>query len=131
MTHWIWVLKPPQATSSTSGTLSPWLRQPRQLEGREMETEVRWVRSSHPLPPFSLTFLLGNTLEALSVRVVLSHLSCVQIFVTLWTTARQAPLSMGFSRQEYWSGLPQPLPGDLPNQGLNLGLLYCKQVLSH
>ena len=39
MTHWIWALTPPQAISSTSGTLSPWLMQPHQLEGREMETE--------------------------------------------------------------------------------------------
>ena len=41
-------------------------------------------------------------------------LSCVWLFVTLWTVAHQAPLSMGFSRQEYWSGLPFPSPGDLP-----------------
>ena len=38
--------------------------------------------------------------------------------VTLWTVARQAPLSRGFSRQEYWSGLPFPPPGDLPNPGI-------------
>ena len=38
-------------------------------------------------------------------------------FVTLWTLAHQAPLSMGFSRQEYWSGLPGPPPGDLPDPG--------------
>ena len=38
-------------------------------------------------------------------------------FVTPWTVAHQAPLSMGFSRQEYWSGLPFPLPGELPNPG--------------
>ena len=37
--------------------------------------------------------------------------------MTLWTVAHQAPLSMGFSRQEYWSGLPCPSPGDLPNAG--------------
>ena len=43
-------------------------------------------------------------------------LSCVQLFATPWTVACQAPLSMGFSRQEYWSGLPFPLPGDLPDQ---------------
>ena len=50
-------------------------------------------------------------------------LSCfprVQLFVTLWTLAHQVPLSMGFSRQEYWSGLPFPLPGDLPNPGMEL-----------
>ena len=50
-------------------------------------------------------------------------LSDVQLFVTLWTVARQAPLSMGFSRQEYWSGLPYPTPGDLLAQGWNLRLL--------
>ena len=40
-------------------------------------------------------------------------LSCVQFFVTLWTVAHQAPLSMGFPRQEYWSGVPFSTPGDL------------------
>ena len=43
--------------------------------------------------------------------------SCVQLFVTPWTVAHQAPLSMGFSRQGYWSGLPCPSPGDLPDPG--------------
>ena len=46
-------------------------------------------------------------------------LSCVRLCVTPWTAAHQAPLSMGFSRQEYWSGLPCPPPGDLPNPRLN------------
>ena len=46
--------------------------------------------------------------------VVLSH---VQLYVTPWTVARQAPLSMGFSRQEQWSGLPCPPPGGLPDPG--------------
>ena len=50
-----------------------------------------------------------------------SHFSCVQLFVTSWTVvAHQAPLSMGFSRQEYWSGLPFPSPGDLPDPGIEL-----------
>ena len=49
---------------------------------------------------------------------VLSYFSCVWLFVTLWTIAHQAFLSMGFSRQEYWSGLPCPSPGDLPDQGI-------------
>jgi len=40
--------------------------------------------------------------------------------VTLWTIAHQAPLSMGFLRQEYWSGLPFPSPGDLPDPGIEL-----------
>ena len=45
-------------------------------------------------------------------------LSRVQLFGTPWTVACQAPLSMGFSRQEYWSRLPIPTPGDLPNPGI-------------
>ena len=47
-----------------------------------------------------------------------SRFSCVPLFVTLWTVAFQAPLSMGFSRQEYWSGLLCPPPGDLPDPGM-------------
>ena len=39
-------------------------------------------------------------------------------FVTLWAVAHQAPLSLGFSRQEYWSGFPFPPPGDLPDPGI-------------
>ena len=49
-------------------------------------------------------------------RAVLSH--CSQLCVTLWTIACQAPLSMGFSQQEYWSGLLCPPPGDLPKLGI-------------
>ena len=48
----------------------------------------------------------------------MSVLSCVRLFATPWTAAHQAPLSMGFRRQEYWSGLPFPSPGDLPNPGI-------------
>ena len=57
-------------------------------------------------------------------------LSRVRLFATPWTAARQAPLSMGFSRQESWSGLPCPPPGDLPNPVIEPSrqILYC---LSH
>ena len=48
-------------------------------------------------------------------------LSHVQLFGTPWTVACQAPLSIEFSRQEYWSGLPVPSPGDLPNPGIKPG----------
>ena len=54
---------------------------------------------------------------------VLSCFSRVQLFVTLWTVARQAPLSMGSSRQERWSGLPCTPPGDFPNPGIGLASL--------
>ena len=49
---------------------------------------------------------------------MLCRFSRVQLFVTPWTVAHQVPLSMGFSRQEYWSGLPFPTPVDLPNSGI-------------
>ena len=48
----------------------------------------------------------------------MKSLSRVRLFVTLWTVAYQAPQSMKFSRQEYWSGLPFPSPGDLPDPGI-------------
>ena len=53
----------------------------------------------------------------LCIYVHTQSLSHVQLFVTPWTIAHQAPLSMGFPRQEYWRGLPFPSPGDLPNPG--------------
>ena len=49
---------------------------------------------------------------------MLSHFSRARLFATPWTAAHQAPLSMGFFRQEHWSGLPCPPPGDLPNPGM-------------
>ena len=49
---------------------------------------------------------------------MLSHFSSVQLFVTPWTVAHQAPLSMEFSTQDYWSGLPLPPAGDLPDAGI-------------
>ena len=51
----------------------------------------------------------------------MKSLSHVQLFGTLWTVAYQAPPSIGFSSQEYWSGLPFPSPGDLPNPGMEPG----------
>ena len=58
--------------------------------------------------------------------------ACAQLTATLWTGACQSPLSMGFSRQEYWKGLPCPPPGDLPDQESNLHLLclqHCRRIL--
>ena len=63
--------------------------------------------------------------------VAVSHLT---LLATPWTVTYQAPLSMGFSRREYWSRLPFPPPGDLLIQGSNPGLshlLHCRQILSH
>ena len=79
-----------------------------------------------PDPGFNLCLLHGQADSLplspqgrlrLPCACMLSPFSRVQLFVTLWTAAHQAPLSMGFSRQECWSGLPCPPPGDLPDPG--------------
>ena len=70
-----------------------------------------WILLPHNLP-------VGSPTEIWVVHVLLSRFSHLQLFATLWTAAHQAPLSLGFSRQEYWSGLPCPPPGDLPNPGI-------------
>ena len=66
-----------------------------------------------------------KSIRSKPVTVLVSVLSHVRLFATLWTVAHQAPLSMGFSRQEHWSRLPFHSPGDLPDPGIKLSLLHC------
>ena len=75
--------------------------------------EKFWKRTS----PICLTVI--NELWDSNVHM----LSRVRFFATPWTVALQAPLSMGFSRREYWAGLPFPFPGDLPHPGIELTCL--------
>ena len=75
---------------------------------------MQTLRRSH-LNSQSVNWILR---EVVQVKVKVKSLSCVRLFETPWTVAYQAPRSMGFSRQEYWSGLPFPSPGDLPNPGI-------------
>ena len=66
--------------------------------------------------------------------LMLSHFSHVQLFTVPWTVARHAPLSMGFFRQAYWSGLPFPTPGGLPDLGIEpASRVFCigRQILYH
>ena len=89
-----------------------------------------WVRF-HPSGPAKLkrtphiTHFLGISTKSplFFGACMLSRFSRVQLFVTLWTVAHQDPLSMDFSRQECWSGLPCPPPGDLPNPGIKSAFL--------
>ena len=74
------------------------------LESR-LQGEISITSDTHMTPP------------PLWQRVKVKSLSRVRLFVTPWTVAHQAPPSMGFSRQEDWSGLPFPSPGDLPDPG--------------
>ena len=73
----------------------------------------QWVGSFHQVAK-ALEFQL-QSFQCMLGCVVLSHFSHVQLFATPWSVACQAPLSIGLSRQEYWSGLLCPSPGDLPN----------------
>ena len=78
------------------------------------------VHSGLGTPPSSPCFSSSSSMEIRTiVCVCVQSLSHVQLFVTPWTLACQAPLSMGFPRQEYWSGLPFPSPGDLSSQTRN------------
>ena len=65
--------------------------------------------------------------NTVTMVAVVSHYSCVQLFATPWTVACHAPLFMGFSQQEYWSGLPCPPQGGLPDPHL-LCLLHCRWI---
>ena len=67
---------------------------------------------------FVYRFEVFGHIYFLYIFVKVKLLSRVRLFVTPWTAAHQAPPSMGFSRQEYWSGSPFPSPGDLPNPGI-------------
>ena len=76
-----------------------------------MNAESKMTR----LKTLTLQVITLGVWGSISHCVMLSH---VRLFATLWTVARQVPLSMEFSRQEYWSGLPFPTPGDRPNPGI-------------
>ena len=70
-----------------------------------------------------LPFLLKIAIASPTYDACVCSLSHVQLCATPWTVARQAPLSVEFPRQEYWSGLPFPTPGDLPEPGVKLMFL--------
>ena len=77
-------------------------------------------RSSHSSQPADESHFSKN-LYVSKVKGKVKTLSRVRLFATPWTVAHQTPPSMGFSRQEYWSGLPFPSPGDLPDPGIEPG----------
>ena len=63
-------------------------------------------------------YMLRSCYESLSNHSSLLLLNCLQLFLPPWAVAHQTPQSMGFSRQEYWRGLPFPSPVDLPDPGI-------------
>ena len=87
---------------------------------RYARSVLSYTRKAHYLPTSILNSeVLGmEDFYSLASLMLECILSCVQLFATPWTIARQAPLSMEFPRQEYWSGLPFPPPGDLHDSGI-------------
>ena len=75
---------------------------------------------------FTILVKLKNNI---SIWLEVKSLSRVWLFATPWTVAYWAPPSMGFSRQEHWSGLPFPSPEDFPDKGWSLDLPHCRQTL--
>ena len=101
-------------------TPPPWLSPARSQPSLE---QVNWVTVPH-----------SRQRSSFLVRAcVLSHFSRVQLFVTLWTAAHQAPRSMEFSRQEYWSGLPSSGGSSRPRDQTYVSFVSCivRQVLHH
>ena len=87
---------------------------------RVLSVEIHLKCHSVLWPPLChLSCLKSFLWSYLFIPSVTSCLESVQLFVTPWTVDYQAPLSVGFSRQEYWSGLPFSSPGDLPNPGIS------------
>ena len=84
---------------------------------RRRQQRMRWLNG--------IINLMARKHPSHTYACVLSCFRGVRLFATPWTIAHQAPLSMGFSRQEYWSGLPCPPPGDLPNPGIKPVSLTC------
>ena len=108
------------------------------LTHEEMENLNRFPSQPSPLVPSSFPDVLVSlsqtvifsgqstpasltTHRSITLRRCVSVLSCVRLFATLWTAAHLVPLSMGFSRQEYWSGQPFLSPGDLSNSRIKPG----------
>ena len=85
---------------------------------------IAWKNSEYIVYNFSVLCTLLKFFQwftdIVPFRVKVKSLSRVGLFATPWTVAQQAPPSMGFSRQEYWSGLLFPSPGDLPDPGIEL-----------
>ena len=88
------------------------------MKQRQRRVDLFSVRAKTPIfCPRASAFLVLGPLK----RKIVKSLNCVRLFVTAWTVAPQAPPSMEFSRQEYWSGFPSPSPGDLPDPGIEPG----------
>ena len=94
-----------------------------QIMSGAMTKLVLWIAKSLELGDDNCLSCVESCLEV-SLLLLFSHRVMSDSFATPWTVAYQALLSMGFSRQEYWSALSFPSPGDLPDPGIKLSLLH-------
>ena len=129
----------PKGASSSHLTIPSWGRQgtsaasPAHRGESQGQALLKWNKrqsSTTDVFHFSRSSWVNNTMCAHT----LSRFSRVRLFATPWTVAHQAPLSTGFSRQEYWSGLPCTSPGDLPDPGIKpMSHVSCigRRVLYH
>ena len=107
--------------------MHPYYRKASVQQGR-LTTANEWIKKKKKRERNTHIFQRGHISSGFthllhSLMCVWSHFSHVWLFVTQWTIAHQAPLPMGFSWQEYWSGLPFPSPCDLSNPWIELHLL--------
>ena len=107
-----------EGTSGWGTHVNPWL----------IHVSV-WQKPLQYCKVISLQLIKINGKKIDNCKGKVKSLSHVWLFATLWTVAYQAPLSMGFSSQGYWSGLPFPSPGIFPNKASNPDLLHCGQTL--
>ena len=103
----------------------PWSTAPAASHGSSHVNVTPWT-SAHQIFILHMTATLASTVLGLVTQ--LCPILCDPVG---WTVALQAPLSMGFSRQEYWGGLPCPPPGDLPNPGIKPCLQHCRWFFYH
>ena len=112
-------------TFGCSFTFQGWVNYFTSLSRRSLQSLAHSTSNNLFLLSFKLYFafvlakyLYINIFIALSLKVKVKSLSCVLLFATPWTVAHQVPLSMEYPRQEYWSWLPFPSPGNFPNPGI-------------
>ena len=102
------------------------------MQTQKKHEGIHIPRAKNYIPRFLgtcyLTRILTSAQCIFPVMCVLSCFSHVCLFVVLWTVAHQAPLCMGFSRQKYWSRLPFPSPGDLPNPRIEHWSPPCRKM---
>ena len=112
----------------------PWKEKPGRLQSIGSQSQTRLSDFTLSIPSRAVAHIPHYTTTSTlpSMTVCVQFLSHVRLFVTPWTAAHQAPLSMGFSRQEYWSGLPFAPPGDLPISGIKLmSPVFERRILYH